>query len=88
MMERYTLGPLNDITLTPLVVMHRRCRRPILGDRSLCSGTLPGWGIALGAIFIAVAVSYDEEGVVLSPGLRVLPIAMWFASLSHDVIYM
>jgi hypothetical protein len=43
-----------------------------LGDRSLCSGTLPGWGIAPGAIsidstaiFIAVVVSHDEEGVVL-----------------------
>jgi hypothetical protein len=43
-----------------------------LGDRSLCSGTLPGRGIALGAIsidstaiFIIVAVSHDEERVVL-----------------------
>jgi hypothetical protein len=43
-----------------------------LGDRSLCSGTLSGWGIAPGAvsidstaIFIVVAVSHDEEGVVL-----------------------
>jgi hypothetical protein len=42
------------------------------GDRSLCSGTLPGWGIAPGAIsidstaiFITVADSHDEEGVVL-----------------------
>jgi hypothetical protein len=46
-----------------------------LGDRSLCSGTLLGWGIALGAIsidstaiFIAVADSHDEEGVVLLRG--------------------
>jgi hypothetical protein len=46
-----------------------------LGDRSLCSGTLPERGIAPGAIsidsttiFIAVAVSYDEEGVVLPRG--------------------
>jgi hypothetical protein len=55
-----------------------------LGDISLCSGTLPGWGSAPRAIsidtvassaisidFIAIstnlAVSYDEEGVVL-PG--------------------
>jgi hypothetical protein len=44
------------------------------GDRSLCSGTLPGPGISPGdisidstAISIAVAVSHDEEGVVL-PG--------------------
>jgi hypothetical protein len=35
-----------------------------------------------------VAVSYDEEGVVLPPGLRALPVAMWFTSLSHDVIFM
>jgi hypothetical protein len=56
-----------------------------LGDRSLCSGTLPGWGSAPGAIsinavasstisidFTAIstdlAVSYDEEGVVLPRG--------------------
>jgi hypothetical protein len=53
-----------------------------LGDRSLCSGTLPGRGSAPGAISIYtiasttisidftaisidVAVSHDEEGVVL-----------------------
>jgi hypothetical protein len=55
----------------------QRChhRRPISGDRSLCSGTLPGKGIALGAISIdstsisiAVADSHDEEGVVLPRG--------------------
>jgi hypothetical protein len=53
-----------------------------LGDRSLCSGTLPGRGSAPGAISIAVSavfidltaisinlvVSYDEEGVVLPRG--------------------
>jgi hypothetical protein len=56
-----------------------------LGDRSLCSDTLPGWGSAPGAISIDsitsttisinftaisidVAVSHDEEGVVLSRG--------------------
>jgi hypothetical protein len=53
-----------------------------LGDRSLYSGTLLGWGSAPGAISIAVsavsidltaisinlAVSYDEEGVVLPRG--------------------
>jgi hypothetical protein len=45
-----------------------------LGD-SLCSGTLLGWGIAPGAIsidftaiFIIVADSHDEEGVVLPQG--------------------
>jgi hypothetical protein len=54
---------------------HRHHRRPISGDRSLCSGTLPGRGIAPGAIsmdsttiFIAVADSHDEEGVVLPRG--------------------
>jgi hypothetical protein len=43
-----------------------------LGDRSLYFGTLSGRGIALGAIsidstaiFIVVAVSHDEEIVVL-----------------------
>jgi hypothetical protein len=54
------------------VPQHRRHRRPILGDRSLCSGTLSGWEIAPGAIsidstaiFIVVADSHDEDGVVL-----------------------
>jgi hypothetical protein len=28
-----------------------------LGDRSLCSGTLPGWGSALGAISIDAVAS-------------------------------
>jgi hypothetical protein len=44
--------------------------------------------IDLTAISINLAVSYDEEGVVLPPGLRALPVAMWFTSLSHDVIFM
>jgi hypothetical protein len=56
-----------------------------LGDRSLCSGTLPGWESAPGAISIDavastaisiyftaistnVAISHDEEGVVLPRG--------------------
>jgi hypothetical protein len=45
----------------------RRHRR-ISGDRSLCSGTLPGRGSALGTISIDVVVSHDEEGVVLPRG--------------------
>jgi hypothetical protein len=63
----------------------RRHHRRVSGDRSLCSGTLPGQGSALGAISIdsialtavsidftaisiVVAVSHDEEGVVLPRG--------------------
>jgi hypothetical protein len=66
----------------------RHRHREILGDRSLCSGTLSGWGSAPGAIsidsiasiasiavsidftaiFFNVAVSHDEEGVVLPRG--------------------
>jgi hypothetical protein len=44
--------------------------------------------IDLTAISINLAVSYDEEGVVHPLGLRALPVAMWFTSLSHDVIFM
>ena len=47
----------------------------IRGTESLCSGTLPGRGIAPGAISIdstaisiTAADSHDEEGVVLSRG--------------------
>jgi hypothetical protein len=67
------------------VLQLRRRHRRISGDRSLCSGTLPGRGSAPGAIsidtvassavsidFTAIstnlAVSYDEEGVVLPRG--------------------
>jgi hypothetical protein len=67
------------------VLQLRRRHRRISGDRSLCSGTLPGRGSAPGAISIDViassaisidftaistnvAVSYDEEGVVLPRG--------------------
>jgi hypothetical protein len=55
----------------------QRCRhrRPILGDRSPYSGTLPGQGIApraisidSTAISIDVADFHDEEGVVLPRG--------------------
>jgi hypothetical protein len=64
------------ISIHPRKVPQRhRHRRPISGDRSLCSGTLLGRGIAPGAIsidstaiFIAVADSHDEEGVVLPRG--------------------
>jgi hypothetical protein len=65
-----------------IVLQLRRHRGQISGDRSLCSGTLPGWGSApraisiaisavsidLTAISIVVAASYDEEGVVLPRG--------------------
>jgi hypothetical protein len=44
--------------------------------------------INLTAISINLVVSYDEEGLVLPPGLRALPVAMCFTSLSHDVIFM
>jgi hypothetical protein len=67
------------------VMQLRRHHRWILGGRSLCSGTLPGQGSALGAISIGaiastavsigataisinVAVSHNEEGVVLPRG--------------------
>jgi hypothetical protein len=57
------------------VPQHRRHWRLVSRDRSLCSGTLPGRGIAPGAIsivssaiFIAIADSHDEEGVVLPRG--------------------
>jgi hypothetical protein len=64
------------IGIHPRKVLQRcRHRRWSSGDGSLCSGTLPGWGIAPGsisinstAISIDVAVSHDEEGVVLPRG--------------------
>jgi hypothetical protein len=68
-----------SIGVFPRKVLQRHCRRrPISGDRSLCSSTLPGRGSAPGAIFIDsidfttvpidIAVSHDEEGVVLPRG--------------------
>jgi hypothetical protein len=50
--------------------------------------TVSAVSIDLTAISINLTVSYDEEGVVLPPGLRALPVAMRFTSLSHDVIFM
>jgi hypothetical protein len=54
------------------VLQHRRHQKRSSEDRSLCSDTLPGQGIAPGAIsidspaiFIVVADSHVEEGVVL-----------------------
>jgi hypothetical protein len=44
--------------------------------------------IDLTTISINLAVSYDEGGSSSPLGLRALPIAMWFTSLSHDVIFM
>jgi hypothetical protein len=44
--------------------------------------------IDLTAISINLVVSYDGGGSSSSPGLRALPVAMWFTSLSHDVIFM
>jgi hypothetical protein len=78
------------------VLQLRHCHRRIWGDRSLCSGTLPGRESAPGAISIDVvtssAVSIDftaiSTNVVVSLGPRDLPVAMWFTSLSHDVIFM
>jgi hypothetical protein len=72
-----------SVGVSPRKVPQRRHRRrPISKDRSLCSGTLPGWEIAPGAISIDsttisidftaisidVAISHDEERVVLPRG--------------------
>jgi hypothetical protein len=76
-----------------------------LRDRSICSGTLPGWGSApraisidsiastavsidFTAISIDVAVSHDEEGVVLPGAEGSTGSYVVHLSLSHDVIYM
>jgi hypothetical protein len=57
------------------VLQRRRRHRQSSGDRSLCFGTLPGREIAprvisidSTVIFIVIAISYDEEGVVLPRG--------------------
>jgi hypothetical protein len=57
------------------VLQRRRHQRRSSRDRSLCSNTLPGRGISPGAISIDstaisidVAISHDEEGVVLPQG--------------------
>jgi hypothetical protein len=80
------------------VLQLRRHHRRILGDRILCSGTLPGWGSAPGAIFIGLHRHLRHLhrrcclrwwwGSSSPPELRALPVAMWFTSLSHDVIFM
>jgi hypothetical protein len=54
----------------------------------LVSIAISAVSIDLTAISINLAISYDEEGVVLPRGLRALPVAMWFTSLSYDVIFM
>jgi hypothetical protein len=78
-------NPKTIVAFPRTVPQRRHHQRQISGDRSLYSGTLPGWGSALGAISIDVvassaisidfttistnlAVSYDEEGVVLPQG--------------------
>jgi hypothetical protein len=49
------------------IPQRRHRRRPILGERSLCSGTLPRWGIAPGAISIdsidSTTVSVDFTAI-------------------------
>jgi hypothetical protein len=47
-----------------------------LGDRSLCSGTLPGWGSALGAISID---SIDSTAVFID-----FPAISIDVAISHD----
>jgi hypothetical protein len=66
-----------------------------LRDRNLCFGTLPGRGIAPEAIsidsttiFIAVADSHDEEGVVLPEAKGSTGSYVVHLSLSHGVIFM
>jgi hypothetical protein len=79
------------------VLQLRRRHRQISGDRSLCSSTLPGRGSAPGAISIGLHWRHHHlhqpccllwwGGSSSPPGLRALPVAMWFTSLSHDVIF-
>jgi hypothetical protein len=49
------------------VLERRHHRRPIWGDRSLCSGTLPGWGSAPEAISInsidSTTISIDSIAI-------------------------
>jgi hypothetical protein len=74
-----TENPRGVSEISRIVPQRRRRRSQISGNRSLCSGTLLGRGSAPGAISIAVsidltaisinlAVSCDEEGVVLPRG--------------------
>jgi hypothetical protein len=72
-------------------LQRRRHRRRSSGDRSLCSGTLPGQGIAsrshLHRLHRRCSLPW-WGGSSSPPGLRALPVAMWFISLSHGVIFM
>jgi hypothetical protein len=87
------------------VPQHHRRWRQILGDKSLCSGTLSGQGSAPRAISIGLhrclrrlhwPHCYLHQPCCLlwwggsssPPRLRALPVAMWFTSLSNDVIFM
>jgi hypothetical protein len=50
-----SLGTKNPKTISKISRrVPQLCRRRILGDRSLCSGTLSGWGSAPGAISISL----------------------------------
>ena len=70
-------------------------KNPNSGDRSLCFGTLPGWGIAPRSHLHRLHRHLHRRcclpwwgGSSSSSGLRALPVAMWFVSLSHGVIFM
>jgi hypothetical protein len=88
-----------SISVFPITVpQHRRRHWRISGDKSLYSGTVPGRGSAPGATSIDLHHRLHRlhrpccllwwGGSSSPPGLRALPVAMWFTSLSHDVIFM
>ena len=79
-----------------LRIVPQRLRHPeqVSGDRTLCSGTLLGRGSAPGAIstdstaiFIVVADSHDEEGVVLPRGRGLYGSYVVYLSLPWCVLY-